>query len=592
MTDFLIAPKNVNCNLGWTCNRVHKFFNFFVDGLYWYSERRGIHVYIIGAPYLDYTKNQKIEDLGVLVQDAIEKGEVDSVEVHGFATLVAVTETSLYLWTDADDYRPIYIKKSPALSVASRIHNFSYLQERKMEVDFSVAEFSLIFGFQPFDSTIVKGVLKSKVNIVYQLDERGGVDELGVIKSPKPHKYTSSIDESIFKLHNHLSESIKSLSHIDGKAGVLLGGFDSALIVALAVKAGIEVETFSFYYSESSYNQDKINELTEMYNVKHHWIPITEQIVKEGLDGYSASYSVPSNWPHYIIQSDYLCKKISQLGFKLVLTGDGCDGLFQGYPQLYRSAKMHNEGKSIVFLSSLVRRLVDSEIFERNLGHVYRLIMRVYRNAQMKNPEKTYLMYRVCDESSVARLRGKSVINVEHNIQEKVARIASGLNDISYTKLAYQGRSNMGPNRTKINGVIDNNNLHLFSPYMHWKVKEFVSSLPEEFFRPESESTLDDIGKYILVKMAEEYDLLTKDIIHQPKKAAVDAPMDDWYERELKPYVLEKIDSSNFVVSKKFARALANPKAAEKIYRKYFSADSITSHMLSLILTIISFERD
>ena len=591
MTDLFVAPINSSTSCSFENKIENNFYTVYLNGEYTHLKEGEVDAVLLGTPHLSYNDKQDIKSLLTDSIKKLNKKEYNNIIVHGFCTLLIMAKDKLLIYTDTDGYRTAYYTRyKNKFYLSSKIHHFQLIPGFKPEFDQQSLPFTLVYGFQEGSSTIVDNVKKSSAGELFILGEEIKQETIKSKILGKNNKH-DSLNESIDKLYDSMMASLSSYKSVDSKVAILLGGFDSALIAAMAVKAGFEVETFSFYYQDQKYNQGKIDELVKLYKIKHNWIPITHEIVKHGLTNYSIRYSIPSNWPHYIIQSDHLCRIIKDRGYKLVFTGDGCDGLFQGYPQLYRSAKISNENTRISKLVSFCKVFLDYEFVEKHLGHTYRLMMRLYRNSLMKNPEKTYLMYRISDERSVSRLTKIDYLKIYNDINNSVKNVANKLEGHSYTKLAYMGRSNMGPNRTKINGIIDTTGLLVFSPYMHWLVKELVNSMPETYFRPEGKASLDDIGKFILIKMTEKYNLLSDEIIHQPKMAAVDAPMDDWYESELKEFALSTMENTNFVTNMSFAESLVKKKIAEKIYRKYFSADAITSHFLSLILTISSYSN-
>ena len=592
MTDFLLARKNSRelCT-PWQLDTTNCHYDFYYDGLVNSKSLHGATAYLVGSPFLDYKKNETIESFLDSAVSSYLSGNSDEIGVYGFATLIIISADDVLLISDMEGYRPVYyIDQMEGQMFASRIHTLKTCHTKTLSFGSEDLDFSLIFGYFPGSSTVLEGVSKTSAGTQYLLGEHS--HSVRACDAPTAKKETSSsFDDALERLVDNIQDSISSLRAIDDKIAVLLGGFDSALVAAIACKLGFEVETFSFYYEDSKYNQGKIESLSEQYTFKHHWIKIDENTIRHGLQDYARAYSTPSNWPNYIIQSTFLAKKIREKGFKVVLTGDGCDGLFQGYPQLFRSAKAYNDSKFISRAAQLFKTFCDAPWAEKKLGHVYRLGMRIYRNSLMKNPEKTFLMYRICDEQTLSRITKRNSERIEASILERIEEIAPTIRALNYTRLAYLGRSNMGPNRAKINGIVDNADLYIFSPYMHWRLKGFVNTLPEQYLRPSGQASLTDIGKYILVKAAEEKAYLSNDIIYQPKMAAVDAPIDDWYEKPLNTYVENQISASEWIKDKNFVMCMAEPKLAEKLYRKYISADAITSHALSLLLTTVAYEN-
>ncbi len=97
------------------------------------------------------------------------------------------------------------------------------------------------------------------------------------------------------------------------------------------------------------------------------------------------------------------------------------------------------------------------------------------------------------------------------------------------------------------------------------------------------------LGKYILLKMTQKYELLPDEIIYQPKMAAVDAPIDDWYAHKIKHDVIEIIQKLPFKTFGHYIKFLFTDYKVDKLYTRYFCSDSVTSHTISLLATYAAY---
>jgi hypothetical protein len=179
-------------------------------------------------------------------------------------------------------------------------------------------------------------------------------------------------------------------------------------------------------------------------------------------------------------------------------------------------------------------------------------------------------------------------------VQEKPAEqiaheLAQPFANLPALRLAYLGKAAVSPNRNKMVGSSDATGIAILSPYMHPGMKELALGLPEDLCRP-SETTASKVtGKYILMRMAETQGLLPKEVIYQPKMAAVDGPIDDWYAGPLRTTIGELLDGLPFAPNLDYVRALLRPKLAETMFRRYFMTDKVISHAVSLLATYSRF---
>jgi len=486
-----------------------------------------------------------------------------------------------------------YYKDKNKVYFANKIHLFERFPSVSLQPNQNQRDFSLVFGFYPGNSTVYESV--NKLNGDNGLTFDKGIEKFKFNSIKELPKVNLQNEGEIFdRLYHDLTTVIKKQTEGYDRVAVHLGGFDSALVTAILKRIGKDVETYTFSFSDSQFNQTHTDTLSKLLGIKHHWIDITPDVFKEALPEYKKIFDQPTNWANYVVQTVYATKFIKEDGFDICLSGDGCDTLFQGYPGVNRSAKLYNKISPIIKpFSPLLLWLLDSNFLEKKLGHIYRLLLRVIRNSTLDDPERTFLMQRIFDETTIARTFDSTVLEETlESISQNIATISDTIpSTISLNKLAYLGRSNMGPNRTKLSGTMDASSVIVQSPFMHNEIKKVIGLYPDSLLRPNSSgNTMSDIGKYALTQMTKRYNLLPDEIIFQKKQAPVNSPIDEWYRNELSETVEEMLVNSPWKIDKSFVReSLAGKKWPEEFYKESYSADKVVSHGLSLLLTTLSF---
>ena len=95
------------------------------------------------------------------------------------------------------------------------------------------------------------------------------------------------------------------------------------------------------------------------------------------------------------------------------------------------------------------------------------------------------------------------------SIPEIISKLADSCRSQTPDRIAYAGKSMLSPNKIKLNGCMDQHGLRLFSPYLHPLLKQFAQNLPDKLLRPkEVMGSNARLGKYLLLKMIDKYDLL------------------------------------------------------------------------------------
>ena len=453
-------------------------------------------------------------------------------------------------------------------------------------------DFMLLYGFYPSGTTVYDGVVLQKPGELATV-ENGETSNRKI--SPTEVADLSNLlktpEEAVEALYESFLASTKAmLPSKRKKVAVLLGGFDSALVAALIHKLGYEVETYSFYYSESSYNQPHTDTLAKQLGIKHHWIDINRKVIEAGMERFAKTFNQPTNWPNYVIQTALLCERIREDGIDLCYSGDGCDAVFLGYPGTYRRARVVNALPSLP--ASVHKTLVSMAArpgIERRLGHPYRVALGLLRGLSRSSVARDFLSFRIMDELTLKQLHDDPNYEIQPGIDEQVENIAAPHEALPTMRRAFLGKAAVSPNRSKMLASADLTGVPILSPYMHPDLKHLAVSLPVDLMRPGAGEEVTVTGKYILMKMAEDKGLLDPAIIHQPKMAAVDAPVDDWYAGSMRKTMKRWMNDLPFEANTDYVDRLLDEKTAENLFKKHIMTDKVISHAPSLLATYSRF---
>ena len=117
----------------------------------------------------------------------------------------------------------------------------------------------------------------------------------------------------------------------------LSGGIDSGSLVSISAKVfNLNVDTFSIIDSKSKkYNEQKLIEFTLNDTKANKNFLFTEKInLFDNLDKIVEYYNSPVLTVNYLLHS-LMQKKISEMGYKVVLSGNGADEIYSGYYDHY-----------------------------------------------------------------------------------------------------------------------------------------------------------------------------------------------------------------------------------------------------------------
>jgi asparagine synthase (glutamine-hydrolysing) len=147
----------------------------------------------------------------------------------------------------------------------------------------------------------------------------------------------------------------------DVPVGVFIsGGLDSSILATLAAKfIGVDrVHTFSAQFAEESYDESgDAAVLANRIRTKHVPVRTDDVTLREALDAVVRGVAEPSADP--AILPTYLLARAARQHVKVVLSGEGADELFGGYPT-YLGHKIAPKYDALpVFVRSALRRRVE-----------------------------------------------------------------------------------------------------------------------------------------------------------------------------------------------------------------------------------------
>jgi asparagine synthetase B (glutamine-hydrolysing) len=320
-------------------------------------------------------------------------------------------------------------------------------------------------------------------------------------------------------------------------------------------------------------------------------VPITADVIRDGLSDFSQRFNQLAGQSHYLIASAHAVKAAADKGFRHVFTGDGCDGLFLGYPTVHLRAKfIMGLSKIAPVLKGPLRLATRSGWLERRLGHPYRVARNVSNILQREMPTRAHVASCILDSFALEQLRGPAP-RQDQVVEDILTDLARGKDGVSPVRLAYQGKSKVGLNKNKLEGAGDLAGVVLMSPFLHPGMASFAAALPEALSRPKEKTKSESTGKYALMQMAERKRHLPLEIIYQPKRSPVTAPVDGWYMGPLREFMLGQLDGLPFHVDAEYAASLVSPKYSEDLFRKYVGLGRFATHAINVLVTHAAFTR-
>mgnify|MGYP000355522146 CR=1 FL=1 len=400
---------------------------------------------------------------------------------------------------------------SPSLDINSIAH---YLQ--KLYVHPTRTIYSNIFALPPAHTLYFRNN-KIEINRYWSLPKNSNPIDL---------------ENAIEKFKDMFDNAISNQLIADVSVGAFLsGGLDSSTIVAAASKYNKGLKTFSFDFINNSKDKKYARMVSRMYDTNHIELSDNdfsiEELIFKMQDIYDEPFADSSSIPTYLLS------KLASEHIKVILTGDGGDELFGGYPYWYNNLLYMDKYRKKSFLK---KGIITSFI---------KLISR----SNFKLPEHWINNY-----NAIERLKKYKSIEKFHDIQKEhfsLFDLESFGIDINEKTLPNYN------NKDKIDDVLKNdcidylpgdilvktdrasmaNGLELRSPFLDYKFASFCISLPHSL-------KLNGIKDKIILRNA--YEKYWPSEVCFRKKQGFGAPIKYWLkQKEMKDIKIEYLDDRN-----------------------------------------------
>ncbi|MCD9623386.1 asparagine synthase-related protein [Rhabdothermincola salaria] len=454
-----------------------------------------------------------------------------------------------------------------------------------LSLDRSYEDFLLGFGFLPDGRTVFEGVAVLARPAVFDVASGDELEAVPAESGPTEPADASDLAELVCEVVDQQAGSARTV-------GVLLGGFDSALVAAALHRTGRAVHTFTFSYAEPGFQQRHVEAAVAAARAEHHWVRFTPDLMGEALTTLPARLNQPSPQPHYQLQTIIAAEAARAAGAQAIFTGDGCDALFAAYPTINARANATTSLRRVPApVRKAVLRLLGTRPVDRRLGHVARVGRSAVSASLLDGPAGLHLPTRYLDEVALHRLRvGGTGPTQSEPVDQVRRRLAEASRQTTSARLAVEGNTLTGQSQSKVEGVVARTGLPVFSPFVAPRFKEAFAALPTHRQQPHGRLRGAE-GKPVLQEAAIAAGLLPEEVVYQPKQSPTEAPVDGWYAGPLRSTVLELLDDLPFAYDRAYVEEILRPKVAERVYRERVAISKHAFQAIGLLASYGSFSR-
>jgi len=365
-----------------------------------------------------------------------------------------------------------------------------------------------------------------------------------------------TLESASTQLDRKLYGAVEAALVADVPVGAYLsGGIDSSLICAMIskIRGGGKntLSTFAAKFSDGSSLDETpfAKTVSDMLGTDHHEVNVSPKDFIETWPKLTYQFDAPIPEPPDIAFS-YLAKKARE-HVTVVLSGEGSDELFGGYPK-YQYANLVNKLSKIPYFA---RKPIFKTI-EKMLPASMNRQRTLVRAASQRNEIESFKTWFAPFTSAETR---EMFDAQSHDTLEEIHKHSRGdvLHRMSYVDLHSWLSDNILERGDRTSMM---HSLELRPPFLDVEVLEFSRTLPSNLManRNESKRVVREVGKKYLPQE-----------IFERNKHGFKVPLDDWFRNSLKDYAYDHLASNDSLARELFDRKFINELLDNHVSEKF-----------------------
>lgn len=299
----------------------------------------------------------------------------------------------IFILRDRFGIKPLYFSNFKGnIIIASEIKSILEHPEFKFSVNYDCLDEFLKFRYITAPLTLIKGVNQLNPGSVTRIDKN-----LKIFEKSNIWEDDINFSQNSISLKKIIQKSIAMNLLSDVEVGLQLsGGIDSSLITSFAdsiTPKNYSLKTFSIIFDDSKYSEEYwISRAIKNTNTKNFLRKISNDQFVNILEKVSYHLEHPINHPN-TIGIYYLANLTNEKGIKVLLSGEGADELFAGYPRfLYIYLRNNKIFKFIVEKINFIENIFINKLKTKSRNIKDQVIESTSKNndIKLKNIFKNY----------------------------------------------------------------------------------------------------------------------------------------------------------------------------------------------------------
>ncbi len=506
--------------------------------------------------YADYPYRSR-SDVETILPLYLDKGPEGLCDLDGMFGLAIWDQRqgALILARDRPGEKPLFYSRAGGeLWFASEVQALLVNPALSRELDEDAVNQYLALGYVPEPRTAFSGVRKLGSGTIVKFTA-GGEQVIPYWDPGAFEPSAESATEATARLRDLLDSAVRKQMVADVPVGIFVsGGIDSALVAAIAAQQtpGQETHTFTIRFTDPSYDEGAAAAFcagkTGDY---HHEIMVGEPELAEALEVVVDQLAEPVADP--AILPTYLLAREARQHVTVVLSGEGADELFGGYPTYLG----HKLVPYLMALPGPIRRAIRSAVgllpASRNKVTLEFLLKRFLAAAEKPLVERHLGWFGTGAGESLALYGDSRAETVARALAAPARGGPAGAMLLDYRTYLPDDLLTKNDRATMLNS------LEARAPFLDHDLSTFALALPESF------KVRGITTKWLLKQAASKW--LPKQAIHR-RKRGLSVPVASWIDRGLRSEVdrllaTERLERQELLAPEPVRRLLAEHRAGK-----------------------------
>lgn len=388
----------------------------------------------------------------------------------------------------------------------------------------------------PSPHTLIKGVYKlpQAHHLVVKPDGSYRVNPYWEL-STRPPRCSVTPSEAVDLVDEALRESVREALIADVPVGVYLsGGVDSSLLTAMARKEHPDqiLHTFGASFGDDRYDESRwAHKVAELNGTNHHEVVVTADDFLSNWAKLSWHRDGPLSEP-----ADVAVYRLAQLAreeVKVVLSGEGSDELFGGYPKYKYAAATR-------WLGALPTAGLLARVEAALPASKSRLRIAVRALGEKTYGERMRGWFAPFTVDERRRLTGRASVRGVPSAYSRAR--GDALRRMLYADTCVYLADNLLERGDRMSMATS---LETRPPFLDYRLVELAFSLPSSL------KVRDRTTKWVLKQVAHRY--LPADVVDRPK-VGFKVPLDQWFRHGLRDVAFDLLDGPSSYVGQTFDR--------------------------------------